>query len=99
MTYFAEAGPRSKKTAGLIKVGVSVDPAERCRHLGVRVIGVTAIPEAPIRQALYPFMAAPDDLAERGLPHPREWYYDREAVRRFVAWAIRFRPIEEAEAA
>jgi hypothetical protein len=100
ITYFAAAAPTSRRTAGLIKVGISRDPDRRARYLSTRLIGTTTMPEFPIRQMLAPFAATPDEMRSRGFglgDGLGEWVYDTPAVRAFAAWVCENHPVEDAE--
>jgi hypothetical protein len=99
VTYFAEGGPRSRATKGLIKVGQSGDPERRARALNTRLLGVTSLGEGVLREMLAPFLVSPEEIKERGLEHAREWFYDAREVRRFVAWVCELHPPSEAVSA
>jgi hypothetical protein len=100
ITYFAEGHPRSPRTAGLIKVGISKDPAKRMSALGTRLIGTTDLPERWFRAALLRYMLSDEEFAARGLRFgKREWYHDEPPVRALLAWVMCFRSPEVPEAA
>jgi hypothetical protein len=99
VTYFAEGSPRSGRTWGLVKVGTSRDPERRARSLSARLLGTTTLTEGEIRPMLAPFAVPRDEIAERRLEHPREWYRDTPEVRVFVRWACRVHPADDALAA
>jgi hypothetical protein len=97
-TYIAEPGPRSRRTAGLIKVGASHSPQRRARGLGMRLIVATTLPEHLVHKLFAPFVVPLEEVRARKLVPDRrqEWYFDCAEIRELADWIGRVHSARQA---